>query len=218
MKWTATILVAIMIVVLLTGYILPEKDLQEDLSYKLLRFHVIANSDDVDDQQLKLKVRDEVIGYLNQYLASADSKEDAQRLISSKLDDIQQKAEEVVQSEGYNYPVKVTMGRFEFPIKSYGSITLPAGEYDALRVVMGDGEGKNWWCVLFPPLCFVDTSHGQARDNTKDELSKVLTEKEIEEISSNKPPIKLKSVEIIEDIASRVSNTFKLAFQRKTPE
>ncbi len=215
MKWTAVILTVIMMTALLTGYIMPQDSLQQDLSGKLLRFHCIANSDDPQDQQLKLKVKDAVTGYLSGCLAGADSKEDAGRIISGRLDEISSRAQEVIRREGYDYPVTVAMGRYEFPVKSYGDITLPAGDYDALRVVIGEGKGKNWWCVMFPPLCFIDVAHGQADAKTKEELSKVLTDKEIEQISTDKPQIRLKGVEIIENIASKVTDTFKLAFQKK---
>lgn len=218
MKWAVAILVTTLIAVLLTGYILPDKDLQVDLSNKLLRFHVIANSDDEADQQLKLKVKDAIVEYLDPYLTAADSKNNAMVLINSKLNDIQRTAEEVIKEEGYEYPVKVSIGKFDFPVKSYGAITLPSGEYDALRIVIGKGDGKNWWCVLFPPLCFVDTAHGKVRDNTKEELSRVLSKNEIEEISSDRPEIKFKAVEIVENIASKVSDTLKLAFQKRPPD
>ena len=271
MKWTALILSGLIIAVMLTGYTLPQYSLQKNLSGKLLRFHVIANSDDPKDQQLKLKVKDEVTGYLSGYLANAKSKEEAQEIIAGKKDEIKSIAHRIIKSEGYDYPVKVAMGRYEFPIKSYGNIALPEGDYDALRVVIGDGKGKNWWRVMFPPLCFIDVTHGQADDDVKEELSRVLTDKEIEDISTDKASgteriqvkdnaqdkaqqmpqdkvqskaktdntqrqpeekvqsnapsrpqqeiqVKLKGVEIIEDIAGRLTDSLRLAFQKITPE
>ena len=121
----------------------------------LIRLHIVANSDTVFDQQVKLLIRDEIIAEMGEVLSSADSIEDAKKIVTANLPQIEAIANTVL-SDFTNYTAKAEMGVFSFPTRSYGSFALPAGEYTALKVVLGEGEGKNWWCVLFPPLCFVD--------------------------------------------------------------
>jgi len=126
----------------------------------LIRLHVLANSDSVTDQQLKLKVRDAIIDYLAPYLEHATTKSAAKQIVLEQKDHLVDIGKQVVLMEGANYPVEVQIGMFDFPIKSYGSLVLPAGKYEAVRVLVGTAEGSNWWCVLFPPLCFVDITNG----------------------------------------------------------
>lgn len=125
----------------------------------LIRLHVLANSDSVADQQLKLKVRDAIIDYLAPYLEHIATKTEAKQIVLEQKDKLIDIAKQVVIMNGADYPVEVQIGMFEFPIKSYGSLVLPAGKYEALRVLIGGAEGSNWWCVLFPPLCFVDITN-----------------------------------------------------------
>jgi len=128
----------------------------------LIRFHVLANSDKPEDQQLKLKVRDAVIAYLAPQLEHLTDPEDARQVVvanESKLIDI---AQHVIVENGANYPVSIEFGIFDFPVKSYGNFVLPAGKYEAVRILIGNAEGKNWWCVLFPPLCFIDITNAAA--------------------------------------------------------
>lgn len=120
---------------------------------EVLRLHVIANSDSADDQALKLAVRDAVLRKGGEWFASCASKADAQALVKPRLNDLRQVAEAVVRDHGYSYPVQVTLSPCRFPTRTYGDVTLPAGTYDAVRVILGAGEGQNWWCVMFPPLC-----------------------------------------------------------------
>ncbi|QJW48658.1 stage II sporulation protein R [bacterium BFN5] len=128
----------------------------------LIRFHVLANSDKPEDQQLKLKVRDAVIAYLAPQLEHLTDPEDARQVVvenEGKLIDI---AQHVIVENGANYPVSIEFGVFDFPVKSYGNFVLPAGKYEAVRILIGNAEGKNWWCVLFPPLCFIDITNAAA--------------------------------------------------------
>ena len=128
----------------------------DDLSNAVFRLHVIANSDSDEDQSLKYIVRDAVIDYVRSSTSSATCKEELiQMLDLYKIKDV---AYNTVLANGYSYPVSVELGNFEFPTKTYGDISLPSGFYDALRVKIGSASGKNWWCVMFPPLCFVDVS------------------------------------------------------------
>ncbi|MBC8015326.1 MAG: stage II sporulation protein R [Sporomusaceae bacterium] len=128
----------------------------------LIRLHVLANSDSPSDQQLKLKVRDAIIAYLAPYLEHTATKADAKQLVLEHKDQLTDVAAQTLTMNGADYPVNIQIGLFDFPIKSYGSLVLPAGKYEAVRVLVGNAEGKNWWCVLFPPLCFVDITNASA--------------------------------------------------------
>lgn len=128
----------------------------------LIRLHVLANSDSVPDQQLKLKVRDGIIAYLAPYLEQTTNKTAAEEIMFAHKANLIQVAEQIIMSNGADYPVDLQIGMFDFPIKSYGNLVLPAGKYEAVRVLIGKAEGKNWWCVLFPPLCFVDITNATA--------------------------------------------------------
>jgi len=125
----------------------------------LIRLHVLANSDSVADQQLKLKVRDAIIEYLAPYLEHVTTQSVAKEIVLKQKDKLIDIAKQVVTMSGTDYPVDVQIGMFEFPIKSYGNLVLPAGKYEAVRVLVGRAEGSNWWCVLFPPLCFIDITN-----------------------------------------------------------
>lgn len=128
------------------------------LNESVLRLHVIAHSDSIEDQALKIKVKNEIVENMSAKFAGQKDIKQARQTAINNLDLIQQIAEEVIKQEGYDYPVKVEVGDYLFPTKSYGNLVFPQGEYQALRIIIGDGMGKNWWCVLFPPLCMVADS------------------------------------------------------------
>lgn len=131
----------------------------------LIRFHVLANSDTEEDQALKRAVRDRIVQEMTPRLDKAKNVEEAKLIARENLGRMETIAAEVIKENHKNYPVKAMFGEFPFPTKSYGSLTLPAGMYEAVRVVIGKGEGANWWCVLFPPLCFVSISESLAVEN-----------------------------------------------------
>ena len=137
----------------------------------IVRLHVIANSDTVGDQALKLKVRDAVIGYMEKqdYLQSA---EETEEFLKDNLDRLEKIAEGVIASEGYDYSAAADLGVRYIPEKTYGDITFPAGNYEALNITIGKGQGENWWCVLFPPLCLLDegTDDGDRELNDEQRL------------------------------------------------
>lgn len=153
---------------------------------KLIRFHVIANSDSIEDQNVKLKIRDAILKDIGPKLAECKTREESITIIQKNIGRIEYISNSILKNEGKSYKAKAMVGNFEFPIKSYGSITLPAGEYEALRVVLGDGDGKNWWCVMFPPLCFIDITRGVTTKETDEELKKVLNDDEIQSITAFK--------------------------------
>ena len=125
----------------------PERD--------YIRIHVRANSDADEDQTVKLAVRDAIVQYFAPLSVGVDSKEEMWKLLRSKKQEIQKVADDTLLSCGYDYGSRVTLGREAFPTKNYGDLTLEAGEYDAVIVELGTGKGKNWWCVAYPPLCFI---------------------------------------------------------------
>lgn len=146
---------------------------------KLIRFHVLANSNSTEDQNLKLKVRDKVIEYISPKLKESKSIEQSREILLVEESNIIDMAEETIKEEGYNYKVETTLGRTNFPEKTYGNITLPQGEYEAFRILIGEAKGDNWWCVMFPPLCFVDMTKGQiSYEESEEQLKKVLSEEE----------------------------------------
>ena len=148
------LIVCLLIAVIALGYRI--KITETALADGIIRLHVIANSDDDKDQQLKLKVRDKILEKTKQKYGNYGSAEDVRINLNTDIEYIKQIAKDVILQNGYNYDVDVVLGKSYFPRKSYGNITLPEGEYNALKVQIGKAEGKNWWCVLFPPLCFVD--------------------------------------------------------------
>ncbi|NLO89286.1 MAG: stage II sporulation protein R [Clostridia bacterium] len=154
---------------LLLGYFIfsdlePVVGGSQELNKDLIRFHVIAHSDLPEDQQLKREVRDALVKKISGEFRNAHSIGEARDIIKEKLKFIEETAQKEVYAHGKKYPVRAELGYFTFPAKTYGSFSLPEGKYEALRVVIGDGKGENWWCVLFPPLCFVDISSSIAAE------------------------------------------------------
>jgi stage II sporulation protein R len=166
------------------------KSVQEDIASKIIRFHVIANSDLKDDQALKLRVRDKVIEYMQPRLKNSKNIEESRKIIKESDKEIVAIANEVIKENGYNYSVKTTLSDENFPIKTYGNITLPPGKYQAYRIIIGEGKGQNWWCVMFPPLCFVDITKGEVSyKETEKEMKSVLSQDEYKIVNNqlNKP-------------------------------
>ncbi len=155
-----------------------------DISKNLFRLHVIANSDSDEDQQLKYKVRDSLLDYMNNICANCTSKEEAISIAKNHIEDFKKIALNTIHENGYSYDAKVEIGNFEFPTKTYGDISLPSGNYDALKVEIGESKGQNWWCVMFPPLCFIDISSGIVPDESKEFLQNSMSEEEYALISS----------------------------------
>ncbi|NLP42932.1 MAG: stage II sporulation protein R [Veillonellaceae bacterium] len=159
--------ISIVVFFIVSGWMLLAYNLDTELpiahsQHNMIRLHVIANSDSAEDQLVKLKVRDAVVSYLAPYLKDVSDAYLARQIISDRHDELIDVARRVLAANGVNYPVKIEVGIFDFPVKSYGELTLPAGKYEAARVLLGKAEGENWWCILFPPLCFIDMTNAAA--------------------------------------------------------
>ncbi|MDD6572278.1 MAG: stage II sporulation protein R [Thermoflexaceae bacterium] len=151
---------------------------QESLASSLIRFHVRANSDSEADQKLKMQVKDAVVAYMEELLKDSENVNESAEIIQDNMDGILQTAMKVIHENGYDYDISGYMAEEYFPLRVYGDVALPPGEYTAFRIDIGDACGKNWWCVLYPPLCFVDITHGVVPEDTKEELKNVIGEEE----------------------------------------
>lgn len=174
--------------------------IQDGISAKVVRFHVLANSDTEADQALKLKVRDRVLADYGALLSECENKEETLSALEDARLAICRVAQEEVLAQGYDYTVRVSIVREEFPFKRYDDLIFPAGVYDALRIEIGEAEGKNWWCVLYPQMCFVDASWGFSTEESHEKLASALTEEEYLIVSAMEqesltPKVKLKVVE-----------------------
>jgi len=174
-----SVAIIIAISIALNNSIVATKATQSDVASKLIRFHVIANSDDEIDQALKLKVRDSVLKYVSPKLVDSKSIEESRKIINNEDKNIKKIAQTIINKNGFKYTVSTALSQEYFPVKTYGNITLPQGMYEAYRIIIGLGKGQNWWCVMFPPLCFVDITRGSLSfDKTKTEMKSVLSDDE----------------------------------------
>lgn len=177
------------------------KQTQLHIAEKILRFHVRANSDSRKDQELKLKVRDAVGTYMNQELTDIDSLEECTQIVQKHLPDIIGVAEKVIAREGFHYPVSAKVESVEFPEKTYGEYTFPSGCYQALNVVIGSGRGHNWWCVMYPNMCFHGAVYEEPDKEASESLQRVLSEDEYAAVlKSRKYRIRFKFIEKLNQI------------------
>lgn len=156
--------------------------LQQGIAQKILRFHVIANSDSNADQALKLAVRDAVGAQMAEVLEGVDDRRECEQIVAAHMDDIKETARSVIAEQGYSYEVDAFVRDVEFPVKTYGNYTFPAGTYEALEVVIGEGSGKNWWCVMYPNMCFSGSVYEVVDEDAKTALKEVLSEEEYEQV------------------------------------
>ena len=148
--WEIALLIG-MAVFLISGAVSLQN--RDQLADKVVRLHILANSDSEEDQALKLRVRDRVLERATELLEQTGDRREAADVLQSHLPELERIAAKEIAAEGYDYPVTVNLENTDFPTKEYDGFTLPAGEYLALRVIIGEGKGQNWWCVVFPPLC-----------------------------------------------------------------
>ena len=178
------------------------QNVSTDIADSVFRLHVIANSDSAEDQNLKYIVRDNLLSYMKEICSDCTNKEEAIKIVQEHSEDFEQIAKNTINEQGYSYDVKINIGNFEFPTKTYGDISLPAGYYDALRVEIGEAKGQNWWCVMFPPLCFVDVTSGVVPDESKEVMEENLDEEEyalISDDSNNELQFKFKLIELFQE-------------------
>ena len=155
---------------------------QPHIAEEVLRFHVIANSDSEEDQNLKLKVKEAVLQCVRPMLSDAKTKEEAEKIITQNMTEIEIAANEIIAKEGFSYTSKGVLGKTTFPMKQYGDMVFPAGEYEAFRILIGEAKGKNWWCVMFPTLCFVDETYDVITEENKEQFREILSEEEYESL------------------------------------
>lgn len=180
------ILAGILLAIVVTGIMaITKKDqMQKELAKEVFRFHVLANSDSEEDQALKMKVKEAVIHYMQASIPKSDSVDMTKHWASTHTKEIERISEQIIQEEGYNYAVKARVTTCDFPEKTYGDITFPSGAYEALRVEIGQAKGQNWWCVLYPNLCFIDSVHAVVPEKGKKELQNVLEEDTYEMVTT----------------------------------
>lgn len=185
MKYKKLILLLSLFIISFTYIIHPliENKAKEGFKDEIIRFHIRANSDKEEDQALKLKIRDEILKEMNDKFRDTKSIGESRRIIKDNMEEMKYITERVIEEEGRDYNVAVTLGQDNFPTRKYGNLVLPSGEYETLLITLGEGKGQNWWCVMFPPLCFVDVTHSVAY-NLEKELEMTLEEEQ--------PKLKLK--------------------------
>ena len=168
-----------------------------DITGSVVRLHVVANGNSEQEQSLKLKVRDDIIAMLSPTMKNVKNEKDAEYIIFSKLDEIKETAENTLKNNNSEETVNVYFENHSFPLKKYANVTFPSGEYKALRVVLGSGMGENWWCVLFPQLCFSENTYGTLTEEGVGKLKNSLSKDEYE-LLLNDTKIKFRLVEFID--------------------
>ena len=161
------------------------KSVLSDISDSVFRLHVIANSDSLEDQNLKYKVRDKLIEYMDSICENQTCKDEVIEIAKKHEKEFQEIAENTIKENGFNYSVQISIGNYKFPTKTYGDISFPAGYYDALKVEIGKASGQNWWCVMFPPLCFIDVTQGVVPEESKENLKENMTSEDYALVSES---------------------------------
>ena len=173
-----------------------ERQLQKGIASNIIRFHVRAESDSKEDQWLKLQVKEAVLAYISPVLSKSQSVDESRQLLYNESENIRNVAAATLRSLGDESDVNVYFENCYFPMKTYGDMTFPPGEYEAFRVDIGEAQGKNWWCVLYPPLCFVDAVYGEVPEESEEELKGVLTEEEYSMVSGENVKFRFKYLKI----------------------
>ncbi|HZK26793.1 MAG TPA: stage II sporulation protein R [Thermoclostridium sp.] len=212
-KLLVALLYSALFFVLLFGFI-AEK-VNQDLSDSMIRLHIVANSDSTQDQALKYSIRDAVVKYMTEHMDGLESKRDATDYIKTNIKELEQIANDVIAKEGAGDYAVASFGKFPFPSKQYANIILPAGFYESLKIEVGRAEGQNWWCVMFPPLCFTEDTQGELDEEYMSILQNELTEDEFYLITSKGKEgempveIKFKIVEIFQQSKIKLAGLLK---------
>ena len=183
MKYIKQISFCMVIAIFATGILtwniflnLETKSTVSVLSHSAIRFHILANSDSVSDQALKMRVKESVVNYIYEKTGDFKTVDEAKNFILNNDKTIKSIATKAIADNGYDYTVSSTFGFSDFPVKTYGDVIFPKGTYTSYTIKIGNGKGHNWWCVLYPPLCFVDVSTGVLPDNSKKKLRDSLSD------------------------------------------
>lgn len=163
-----------------------KQQVQRSIAERVLRLHIVADSDEQVDQSVKLRIKEAVLQELEPVLAEASSKEEVMEAVNDNLEELVLLADKILEEGGFEYRATAGIEQCEFPVKVYGDLTLPAGVYDSLQIRLGRAKGKNWWCMIYPKLCFVDVTYGSLPEQSKKELREVLTEDEYKLVMSDK--------------------------------
>ena len=180
------IFLAVFAIVLLGCRQYKSHAMTEEIAGKIIRFHIRAHSDAKLDQELKLKVRDTIGACMQPMLSGVSNIAQSRRIIQDSLPEIDARAEQVIAAEGFDYSVKADLALVEFPQKTYGSYTFQAGTYEALEIVIGEGKGHNWWCVMYPNMCFYNSVYEVVEEEAEKSLERALTKEEYQSLMENK--------------------------------
>lgn len=179
--------IAVTLLLLFSAWILFSEAAVSDISSGIVRLHILANSDRQEDQSLKLAVRDRVLQYVKEQNIKTE-----REYIESHLEEILAVCRDEITRHGASYPVRAEAGRFYFPAKRYEQIVLPAGNYEAVRIVIGSGKGQNWWCVMYPPLCFTNETKGSLDSEAMKGLADAMNQENFDMIQISDETIELK--------------------------
>ena len=195
-KWFIRIAGCVVMFLYIWTVVLGNDIFQPSIASKILRFHVLANSDSEADQSVKKEVRDAVGTYLQPLLKESDSLDETKEIVHANMDEIIALSQETLQKYGYDYNVSAKITKTDFPQKTYGNYTFPKGTYEALQIVIGEGQGKNWWCVLYPNMCFQGSVFEVVEEEAKESLKEVLNAWEYADVfDSGKVELRFKFLE-----------------------
>ncbi|PNV62518.1 stage II sporulation protein R [Clostridium sp. chh4-2] len=194
----ASISLGLMVFLLaMNGYRQNGEHLASRIAPEIMRFHVRANSDSKKDQELKLQVRDYLLNTIYENLGSSASKSDIKNYILQKKTDLEMLSDTFIEEQGFDYKTTIQVSKQYFPEKTYGDMTFPNGNYEAVTVDIGSGKGHNWWCVLYPPLCFTDAVYAEVPDSSKDTLEHLLAPEDYSELVKGDVKVKFKLLELL---------------------
>ncbi len=196
-KFLSILTILLVIYIFISAYSYVSK-ISNGLSNNVFRLHVIANSDSIEDQNLKYIVRDNLIAYMDKLCINCSTKQEVIDIANENVENFKTIAEQTIRENGFSYPVNIEIGNYEFPTKTYGDISFPTGSYDALKVEIGKATGQNWWCVMFPPLCFISPSAGIVSNESKQTLQNNLSNEEYQIISATDSQVITFKFKIIE--------------------
>lgn len=187
--------------------------ISDDISSGIVRLHIVANSDSELDQSVKLAVRDRLLLVAEELAGTSEIDLDFAKRHKAEL---LKAADSVLKEKGCAYSCTIETGNFHFPTKAYENITLPEGNYDAVRVILGTGGGQNWWCVMYPPLCFTDSAKGEISSENKEKLSEMMGSAEYSMISDENIQLKpvFKAVEIWQNVKEKANKTLEICSGR----